>query len=101
MLFTQNKEGKETLTKILQTKTLDQRQETAQQCLATLKLSMPTLVDRDDNKVNRAYAAWPDRLYVIGLDGKIAYKGGPGPKEFRPQEVDQWLRKNTSPRPKE
>ncbi len=71
----------------------------AEQCTATLKLSVPTLVDRDDNAVNRAYAGWPDRLYVVGTDGRIAYQGAPGPKGFKVNEVEDWLRKHTSPRP--
>jgi hypothetical protein len=88
------KDGKEVLTKITQTKTAEERSQTAQQCTATLKLSMPTLVDRDDNKVNAAYAGWPDRLYVVGVDGKIAYQGGPGPKGFKVEEVEAWLKTN-------
>ena len=39
-----------------------------------------------------AYAGWPDRLYVVGADGRIVYRGGPGPGGFRPQEVEEWLR---------
>ena len=66
-------------------------------CVASLKLSIPTVIDRDDNAVNAAYAGWPDRLYVVGADGKIAYKGGPGPAGFKPAEVEDWLRKNTAP----
>jgi type I thyroxine 5'-deiodinase len=57
---------------------------------------MPVLVDREDNKVNAAYSGWPDRLFVVGVDGKIAYKGGPGPGGFRPREVEEWLKKNTA-----
>lgn len=91
------KDGKEALLKIEQTKTLKERTETAKLCTATLKLSMPTLIDREDNKVNQAYAAWPDRLYVVGVDGKIAYKGGPGPAGFRVGDVENWLKANTKP----
>lgn len=36
-------------------------------------------------------AGWPDRLIVVGLDGKIAYYGSKGPGEFKPQEVEKWL----------
>ena len=93
MLFT-IKDGKETLTKILQTSALDKRAETAEMCMATLKLSTPTVLDREDNKVNIAYAGWPDRMYVVGVDGRIAYQGGPGPGGFKVGEVDEWL-KNT------
>lgn len=66
-------------------------------CLATLKLSLPTLIDTDDNQANRAYAAWPDRLYVVGRDGRIAYAGGQGPRGFKPEEVETWLKENLAP----
>jgi hypothetical protein len=88
-------QGKEVLLKITQTNTLEERSQRAQQCVATLKLTMPTLVDREDNRVNQLYAGWPDRLIVVGKDGKIAYMGGPGPKGFKPAEVEAWLRKAT------
>ncbi len=60
-----------------------------------MKLGIPALVDKEDNKVNAAYAGWPDRLVVVGLDGKIAYMGHPGPQGFKPKEVEIWLKKNT------
>lgn len=88
------KDGKEVLDVLKQTNTVEERSERAQQCTAALKLTMPTLVDREDNKVNHAYAAWPDRMCVVGVDGKIAYLGGPGPRGFRPDEVEEWLKKN-------
>jgi len=34
------------------------------------------------------YAGWPDRLYLIGKNGRIAFKGGPGPKGFLPAELE-------------
>lgn len=90
------KDGKEVLEKVKQTDTFDQRADTAKLCSDSLKLSMPTLIDKADNKVNSAYAAWPDRLAVVGVDGRVAYYGGPGPRGFKPAEVEQWLKKNTA-----
>lgn len=86
--------GERKLLKIAQSASLDERKDNAQKCIATLKLSIPTLLDKEDNRVNNAYAAWPDRLYVIGKDGAVAYKGGPGPGGFRVEEVVDWLKKN-------
>ena len=86
------KDGKEVLDLVTQTDTLLARNETAQVCSASLHLSIPTLVDKKDNKVNEAYAGWPDRLAVVGVDGKIAYYGGKGPSGFKPQQVQQWLK---------
>ena len=82
------------LKKIGQSETAERRAENAAICVTALKLSVPTVIDREDNKVNAAYAGWPDRMYVVGTDGKVAYQGGPGPRGFKPAEVEEWLRKN-------
>jgi hypothetical protein len=34
--------------------------------------------------VGKAYAAWPDRIYVIDRQGKVALKASPGPGGFLP-----------------
>lgn len=88
------RDGKEVLEKIEQTNSLEERSLRAQQCTAMLKLTMPAVVDKPDNRVNYAYAAWPDRLVVVGVDGRIAYISGPGPKGFQPSELARWLRSN-------
>ncbi len=80
---------------IEQTETFEQRAALARETAATLELTMPVLVDREDIKVNTAYAAWPDRMAIVGVDGRVAYIGGPGPGGFRPAEVEDWLKKNT------
>ena len=56
------------------------------ECMSKLDLEMPALVDEMDDAVASAYAAMPERLYVIGRDGCVAYKGGMGPMFFRPAE---------------
>eukprot|EP00058_Branchiostoma_floridae_P000213 XP_002585701.1 hypothetical protein BRAFLDRAFT_73773 [Branchiostoma floridae] len=52
----------------------------------------PILVDTMDNAAARAYAAMPDRLYIV-LDGVCVYKGAPGPIRYHPEEVRDWLQK--------
>jgi hypothetical protein len=61
-------------------------------CVEDLSLPMPIAVDGLDDAVSRMYGAWPDRLYVIGPDGRIAYQGGVGPFGFKPEEVREFLR---------
>jgi len=56
---------------------------------------MALVVDPMENPAEEAYAAWPERLYVIDIAGKIAYKGGKGPFGFDPDELEQWLEENT------
>ena len=58
-----------------------------------LDLSMPALIDDMENTVGTAYAAHPDRLYLIGRDGSIAFKGARGPRGFRPEELKEAIEK--------
>jgi Iodothyronine deiodinase len=51
-------------------------------CATRVGLDLPFVVDRVDDEVARRYGGWPDRLYLIGRDGRIAYQGGPGPEGF-------------------
>ena len=46
-----------------------------------------------DDKMEAAFAAWPDRIYVIDKDGKVAYKGKPGPGGFRVGEAEEALKR--------
>jgi iodothyronine deiodinase-like protein len=64
----------------------------AAQCVADFDLPLPTVVDHLEDRVMRTYGAWPDRIYVIAPDGRIAYQGGVGPFGFRPDEVRAFLR---------
>lgn len=87
-------DGKEALKKVEQTDTLAARNHNADLCVATLKLTFPAVVDKEDNKVNAAYAGWPSRLIVVSADGKVAYDGGQGPGGFQPAELQKWLDAN-------
>lgn len=74
-------------------KTLEERQKVADDFAAQFKVTIPILVDSIDDTVEKAYAGWPDRIYVIDAKGKIAYKGGPGPGGFKVSEVPAVLDK--------
>ena len=52
---------------------------------------MPLLVDSIDDRVGKSYSGFPDRLYLIDREGKVAYKGGRGPFGYRPRELEQTL----------
>mgnify|MGYP000383175005 CR=1 FL=1 len=67
------------------------RQFAASNCAAILGLTAPLLIDGMDNAADRAYGAWPERLYVIGPDGRIAYQGKKGPYGFDPDELERFL----------
>ena len=66
----------------------EERGHVAKACSLQLDLSIPTLIDDMDNSTDRAYAALPDRLYLVGKDGRIAYRSGPGPMGLRPGELE-------------
>ena len=68
--------------------TAAEREAVAEACALRLKLPIPTLIDEMTNEVDRAYAALPDRLYLIDAEGRVAYRSGPGPMGFKPQELE-------------
>jgi hypothetical protein len=68
--------------------TFDEREGIAHACSLGLDLAIPTLIDDMDNSTDLAYSALPDRLYLIGEDGRIAYRSGMGPMGFRPDEFE-------------
>jgi hypothetical protein len=72
-----------------QHRSFDERVQVGETCITKMALEMPALVDEMDDAVATAYAAMPERLYLIGRDGRIAYKGGVGPMFFQPAEWKQ------------
>ena len=66
--------------------TIEERRAAAGECEASLQYGIKTYVDEMDDRVNKAYAAWPTRLYLIDKEGIVAYAGGPGPFGFKPGE---------------
>ena len=74
-----------------QPKTLDQRVAIAKDFTARFKFPLPFGIDDMSNAADIAYAAWPERLYVIDETGHVAYRGGMGPFNYKPSEVRDWL----------
>ena len=75
-------------------RTIEERRQVAQVCASKLEMGeIDTLVDGTDDAVSEAYGGWPDRMYLIGKDGKIAYKGGRGPFGFSPDELEEAILK--------
>jgi hypothetical protein len=63
----------------------------ALKCCSALEITMPLLVDEQDDRVGHSYSGMPDRLYVIDRQGRVAYKSGRGPFGFLPSEMEQAL----------
>jgi hypothetical protein len=74
-----------------QPKTLEQRVAIAQDFTKRFKFPLPFGIDDMTNVADAAYAAWPERLYIIDESGHIAYRGGMGPFDYNPKEVREWL----------
>ena len=58
---------------------------------------LPLCVDDMSNTADNAYAAWPERIYIIDTNGRIAYRGGMGPFHYNPQEARAWLAAHFGP----
>ena len=70
-------------------RTTEERTEVAASCALRMRTSIPVLIDELDNEVARQYGGWPDRLYLVGQDGRIAFQGGLGPFGFRPEQLQE------------
>jgi hypothetical protein len=75
--------------------TIEERRAVASQCETALQYGIRTWVDEMDDRVNKAYNAKPTRLFLVGLDGRVVYRGGPGPYGFSPkalgEAIEQYL----------
>ena len=65
-----------------------ERRRTVESCAARLPVRIPVVIDGIEDGVAAAYGAWPDRLYLVGRDGRIAFQGGTGPFGFLPEELE-------------
>jgi hypothetical protein len=68
--------------------TTDERTHVAETCALRLEIKMPVVVDEIDDAVASAYGALPDRLYLIGHGGHVAFQGDPGPWGFQPADLE-------------
>lgn len=64
-----------------------EREQVANSCVRKLHIAFPALLDSVENRVEKAYTGWPDRLYLIGVDGHVQYKSEPGPFGFSPDNL--------------
>lgn len=70
-----------------QHQSFEEREQVANTCSLDLNMTIPILIEGMDNAIDEAYGAAPERLYVVGVDGTVAYQGGAGPHFF---DVDEW-----------
>jgi len=70
----------------------DQRADVAKACVLGLDLAMPTLLDDMNDSTNLAYAAIPEKLYLIDAEGLVRFRTGPGPWFFDPEAWDRAIK---------
>jgi hypothetical protein len=74
-------------------KNMGEREAVADSCVRNLHIEVPALLDDFSNSTEKAYTGWPDRLYVIDRDGRVACKTKPGPFGFHPEEIERTLKR--------
>jgi len=74
-------------------KNAEEREYVAGACVRKLGIKFPAVIDGFDNTTEKAYTGWPDRLYLIGSDGKVLYKSKPGPFGFKPEQLEAAIKK--------
>jgi hypothetical protein len=81
-------ENRESAIQVRDPTSIEERLAVAETCVVKSAIRIPTLIDSMDDAVAKAYGAWPDRLYLIGRGGRIAFQGRPGPFGFVPDELE-------------
>jgi len=71
----------------------DERALVAGACVRKLGIKFPAVIDGLNNTTEVAYTGWPDRLYLIGSDGKVVFKSKTGPFGFKPGELEAAINK--------
>ncbi len=74
-----------------QPRSFDDRVKLARILPDRLKYRIPVAVDPLDARAENAFAAWPERIYILGSGGRVLYKGEPGPFGFKPEEAEKTL----------
>jgi hypothetical protein len=69
----------------------EERGVVAGQCVRKLGIKIPAVLDEFGNSTEAGYAAWPDRLYLVDRQGKVAYKSKPGPFGFKSAQLQEAL----------
>jgi tetratricopeptide (TPR) repeat protein len=71
---------------------IEQKRDYAAMCQRKLHLRFPSVVDGLDNAAERAYAAWPSRVYVISSQGVVRYSSGLTEEEFDRAALESTIR---------
>ncbi len=67
----------------------EERASLAGTCVRRLGIKFPAVLDEFGNSTERAYTGWPDRIYLIDSQGRVAFKTKPGPFGFKSELLRQ------------
>lgn len=78
---------------ILTPKTVEDRCDIASRFVKKKRFKYMVVTDDLKDSVDKAYDAFPDRIYVVDVDGTVAIQGAPGPFGFEAsiKRVKKWL----------
>lgn len=77
--------------------TLAERAAAASQCMGSLGLTFPVLLDDLENSTQRAWRGWPARSCIVGVDGRVAWISAGGPQGAAPKELGEALSRLLGP----
>jgi tetratricopeptide (TPR) repeat protein len=69
-----------------------QKQEYAMLCQRKLHLRFPAVVDGLDDAAEKAYQAWPSRVYVLSADGHVQYSSALTEEDFDRNALEAAIR---------
>ncbi len=77
-------------------KSEEERAFVAGACVRKLGIKFPAVLDEFGNSTEQAYTGWPDRIYLVDQNGRVAYKSKPGPFGFSSDQLSAALTKLNS-----
>ena len=75
---------------------MEEQQDHATMCVRKLRIDFPTFVDGMNGAAEKAYAAWPSKAFLLDKRGRIVYASGLSEQDFKPDELENQLRKLTA-----
>jgi len=71
---------------------LAEKQSHAELCVRKLSLPFAVVVDGMDAAAEKAYEAWPSRVYLVDREGRVAFNSFLGELDFHPEDLDRAIR---------
>lgn len=74
-----------------QPRTFTERVAIANDFVTRFHYPLPMAIDAMNNAADHTYGGWPERIYIIDESGRVTYRSGLGPFNYRPEEARSWL----------